>query len=82
MGFGAEIGYQLWDSGFALDLGIEPMYTIAKGGDSENELKGIRPSATSPSATDSRLRSPGSLFPFFRPLTNVSLPLIPKAITK
>jgi len=47
IGFGAEIGYQwLWESGFVLDLGIGPMYTIAKGGGSENELKGIFPSAT------------------------------------
>lgn len=47
MGFGAEIGYQwLWDSGFVLDLGIGPMYTIAKGANSENDLKGIFPSAT------------------------------------
>lgn len=47
MGFGAEIGYQwVWDSGFVLDLGIGPMYTIAKGGNSEDELKGIMPSAT------------------------------------
>ncbi len=45
--FGAEIGYQwVWDSGFVLDLGIGPMYTIAKGGDSENSLSGIMPSAT------------------------------------
>lgn len=47
IGFGAEIGYQwVWESGFVLDLGIGPMYTIAKGGDSENELNGIVPSAT------------------------------------
>ncbi len=47
IGFGAELGYQwVWDSGFVLDLGIGPMYTIAKGGDSENSLDGIVPSAT------------------------------------
>lgn len=47
MGFGAELGYQwVWDSGFVLDLGIGPMYTIAKGESSEDELKGIIPSAT------------------------------------
>jgi len=48
MGFGAEIGYQwVWNSGFVLDLGIGPMYTIAKGGNSEDaDLKGIMPSAT------------------------------------
>jgi hypothetical protein len=47
IGFGAEIGYQwLWESGFVLDLGIGPMYTIAKGGNSEDSLSGIMPSAT------------------------------------
>jgi hypothetical protein len=45
--FGAEVGYQwVWESGFVLDLGIGPMYTIAKGGDSEDSLSGIMPSAT------------------------------------
>lgn len=44
--FGAEIGYQwLWESGFVLDLGIGPMYTMAKG-DSDEDLSGIMPSAT------------------------------------
>ena len=47
MAFGAELGYQwVWESGFVLDLGIGPMYTIAKGGTSEDELKGIMPSLT------------------------------------
>lgn len=48
IGFGAEIGYQwVWESGFALDLGIGPSYTIAKGENSEYaDLKGILPSAT------------------------------------
>ena len=47
IGFGAEIGYQwVWESGFVLDLGIGPMYTIASGGDSEDSIDGIMPSAT------------------------------------
>ncbi len=47
IGFGAELGYQwVWESGFVLDLGIGPMYTFAKGGESENSLDGIVPSAT------------------------------------
>ena len=47
IGFGAELGYQwVWESGFVLDLGIGPMYTIAKGGDSESSIDGIMPSAT------------------------------------
>ncbi len=45
--FGAEIGYQwVWESGFVLDLGIGPMYTVAKGGESDEGLDGIMPSAT------------------------------------
>lgn len=44
--FGAEIGYQwAWESGFVLDLGIGPMYTMAQGGGDE-DLSGIMPSAT------------------------------------
>ena len=45
LGLGAEIGYQwVWSSGFTLDLGIGPMYSIA----SSNGLSasGLLPSAT------------------------------------
>jgi len=46
--FGAELGYQwVWESGFVLDLGIGPSYTIGKGETSEDaDLEGILPSAT------------------------------------
>ena len=45
--FGAEIGYQwVWESGFVLDLGIGPMYTIVKADGSENDFDGIMPNAT------------------------------------
>lgn len=50
IGFGAEIGYQwVWSSGFVLDLGIGPQYTVLSGEyedigfDSDG---GILPSAT------------------------------------
>lgn len=50
IGIGAEIGYQwVWDSGFVLDLGLGPQYTILTGSyedigfDSEG---GILPAAT------------------------------------
>ncbi len=48
-GIGAEIGYQwAWDSGFTLDLGIGPNYSIITGdvGDSFDKTSGILPSAT------------------------------------
>ena len=47
VGFGAEIGYQwVWASGFVLDLGIGPMYSNVTGGNGEEGIKGIMPSAT------------------------------------
>lgn len=48
IGIGAEIGYQwVWDSGFVLDLGIGPQYTIYSGdGDSVFDGNGVLPSAT------------------------------------
>ncbi|MGC3979404.1 MAG: DUF3575 domain-containing protein [Paludibacteraceae bacterium] len=48
-GIGAEIGYQwVWASGFTLDLGIGPMYTIISGNENSGIQKttGIAPAAT------------------------------------
>lgn len=50
IGFGAEIGYQwVWSSGFVLDLGIGPQYTILSGDYEEIDFDsdgGVFPSAT------------------------------------
>lgn len=48
IGLGAELGYQwAWPSGFVLDLGLGPMYTIVLGDNSDIELvSGIGPTAT------------------------------------
>lgn len=47
-GFGVELGYQwVWESGFALDLGIGPMYRFLSGsGDESSTTSGFWPSAT------------------------------------
>jgi len=47
-GFGAELGYQwAWPSGFVLDLGIGPMYTIINSDEADIEnTKGFIPSGT------------------------------------
>lgn len=44
---GAELGYQwVWDSGFALDLGIGPAYYIGLGDNVVGAFSGVVPSST------------------------------------
>src|SRR5690606_3382532 len=50
MGFGAEVGYQwVWESGFVLDLGVGPQYSVLSGEIDDIDFDsdgGIGPSAT------------------------------------
>jgi hypothetical protein len=45
-GIGAQLGYQWVWSGFALDLGIGPRYTVLNGVNAEDSKSGILPAAT------------------------------------